>query len=1031
MKVALVVPTYEYRFAAHTYLAPSDFPVGLAYLAAALKKAGHEVIGLNVNNNPSYTSKKEMVKDMMTAMLEKERPDLIGLGGLCSDYAFIRDAMAVARSIAPDTPIVCGGGIITHDAQFVFNALKPDYCIKGEAEEALVQLVEHLESGKPSLLSIPNLGYWRDGNAVFTPENFSYPSLENRPWPDYSPFEPEKMLAASTHGARLLYRYSRPNPRIMPFVAARNCPFKCTFCVHQQGPKYSTRPMADIFAEIDHLYQTYKFNVLIILDELFAIDKGRLKEFCDGILERRETLGWDFDWLFQTHASVGLTREDMELARKAGCYYFSYGLESASPRVLASMKKKINPGQIEEAIELSAQAKIGFGGNFIFGDIAETPETIAESMSFLMKNCLDMQIYTTNISPYPGSLLFDYCLQQGIIKDKLRYYETIDQVTYNMTTMPDSAWINWLRAIVWPLTNYPFVISVEPTEVSDEAPGPEFLAPPVRQVKARCPHCGEEQTYRHPITSAAIDDGTANFVPGCVSCGQRFRIQFNKDKRYTGAVLGRQIAPEALTRTIQDAIMPLAGPRERQNILLISSETMQWQPGHSQNYLSGMGLEEGFTANGMTCLTVPALREFEPGDSRSWLSHLKAICTDKHFDQVWVELTQTRLDDPALTFISALAPIKVGLVGESLQFGEPIYRIAPEVKAQQRSVDKRLRYMTHLLASDENDARWLRENKKLQALWWLPAIPQRLIRTGEQPPALTGAILDGVQDGTQDGLMPYQPGPDLVQIQQLFDQTNQQVVDAMNGNKEYVETLLGLHSDSLRQLHRIGQECRLATLSQAAAVVPALGPGNTYLARILEAMASGRPVVAAEIPGYPRLEALFVVSEDMLRLPQEGTGDLNKQLERLQAEPGLAAQIAANASHKLGEHHTMEHRVRQIMGWIQEAREPVYGEHPAADSAPIPPPAARLAHDSCQTPAAMRGFAEPIFGDQNLIALVAKARQAYETGDLDHSMLILDKARQSYPLNADLINLHTELSTLRAEKVRSRVLSAWAIATPA
>jgi anaerobic magnesium-protoporphyrin IX monomethyl ester cyclase len=339
MRVALVIPTHLYQGEYPTFLALSDFPVGFAYLAAALKKAGHDVIGLNPNNCPGYPSVRSMLYDKMEHMIREQCPELIGIGGLCSDFAFIRDAIAMARSLAPSVPIVCGGGIVTHDAEFILNHLKPDYGIIGEAEEVLVLLTNSLATGCIPLEDIPNLGYWHNGEAVFTATDYSYPPLATRPFPDYSPFDPEIMIANSATAARSLFRFSRPEPRILPFVTARGCPFKCTFCVHNHGPAYRARPMSDILAEIGDLYNSYQFNILLILDELFAIDKQRLQEFCDGIREGRGKYGWDFDWQFQTHPTAKLGRNDLIMAKEAGCIFFSYGIESASPQVLESMKK--------------------------------------------------------------------------------------------------------------------------------------------------------------------------------------------------------------------------------------------------------------------------------------------------------------------------------------------------------------------------------------------------------------------------------------------------------------------------------------------------------------------------------------------------------------------------------------------------------------------------------------------------------------------------------------------------------------------
>ena len=61
MKIMLVVPTHHYTKEYPSFLSVSDFPQGYAYIAATLKKAGHEVIGLNLNNITGYRNAYEMV----------------------------------------------------------------------------------------------------------------------------------------------------------------------------------------------------------------------------------------------------------------------------------------------------------------------------------------------------------------------------------------------------------------------------------------------------------------------------------------------------------------------------------------------------------------------------------------------------------------------------------------------------------------------------------------------------------------------------------------------------------------------------------------------------------------------------------------------------------------------------------------------------------------------------------------------------------------------------------------------------------
>lgn len=162
MRILLIVPTHKYKEDYPVFLSVSDFPTGYGYIASSLSKAGHQVVGLNLNNITGYKSAYQMVYNKIDEALQRWKPNLIGIGGLCTDYAFIKDAMMVCRKFAPCTPIVLGGGIINNDAEFVFNLLKPDFCIIGEAEETIVKLADMLQSGKNDFESIDNLGYWRE-----------------------------------------------------------------------------------------------------------------------------------------------------------------------------------------------------------------------------------------------------------------------------------------------------------------------------------------------------------------------------------------------------------------------------------------------------------------------------------------------------------------------------------------------------------------------------------------------------------------------------------------------------------------------------------------------------------------------------------------------------------------------------------------------------------------------------------------------------------------------------------------------------
>ncbi len=157
-----MIPTFHYSEDKLTLLSASDFPCGFAYLASSLKQAGHEVYGCNPNNHLGYQSLRLMLEDKLVSKLREVQPGLVGLGGLCTDYAFLKDAINFIRNTDEKIPIVLGGQIVTNDAKDIFEILRPDFAIVGEGEEAIVKLADTIQSGERDYESIDNLGYWRE-----------------------------------------------------------------------------------------------------------------------------------------------------------------------------------------------------------------------------------------------------------------------------------------------------------------------------------------------------------------------------------------------------------------------------------------------------------------------------------------------------------------------------------------------------------------------------------------------------------------------------------------------------------------------------------------------------------------------------------------------------------------------------------------------------------------------------------------------------------------------------------------------------
>lgn len=509
MRVLLCPPTFKYKTEYPAFLSLSDFPTGFAYLAAALKQAGHEVYGCNPNNITGYVDAPTMLKAVLTKRIAEVTPELIGLGGLCTDYKFLKDAIGIIRGIDPKIPIVLGGQIVTNDAEDVFNLLKPDYVVKGEGEQAMLDLASRRLHENGTL-------------DVRTSEGKPLP-IDSISFPDYEPFGIQDMMDSYSGATRLLYRYSRQNPRVYGIVTARGCPFACTFCIDHHR-NYRERSIKNIMEEIKVTYEKYRFNILLILDELFAINTQRMNDFCMGVLAGKEKYGWDFDWCFQTHANARLNLESLYLAKKAGCFSFSYGLESASPAVLKSMNKHIKIPQVIEALNLAKKARIGFSANLIFGDIAETAETISESLSFWLNYCSQSFVFLSNVMPYPGSALFETCRGRGMFQNKLEYYENIDKNPLNLTAISEREYRGLTELIRFLEQSWLFAKTAQVTK-TERLPDEDLYLKKMGgfyyKITAICPYCGKEIQYKERLGDIRQPFWLGT---GCTMCNSKIKV---------------------------------------------------------------------------------------------------------------------------------------------------------------------------------------------------------------------------------------------------------------------------------------------------------------------------------------------------------------------------------------------------------------------------------------------------------------------------------------------------------------------------
>ncbi|HNK47781.1 MAG TPA: glycosyltransferase [Nitrospira sp.] len=378
-------------------------------------------------------------------------------------------------------------------------------------------------------------------------------------------------------------------------------------------------------------------------------------------------------------------------------------------------------------------------------------------------------------------------------------------------------------------------------------------------------------------------------------------------------------------------------PRPPMKVLLLQLEFPTWKQARAWTYPACFGVAEGLRASGVDCTTLPLIAD-PPYSSTAWLAHMKRMLKGQRFDQVWVWLVHAPLDEAILNWLSELAPIRVGIIMESLQYSEEDYAWAPHLRARQGFVEQQVRALTHVLVPDECDVERTAARTGVPALWFPPMVPERFISTPQNAPVHRVGVFHGVPYGPREQWIHHpalkscltfaRPSAPTL-FQQLFDRLQQSAIQRL-------ATPAGMPAAELTHYTTMLQEVRegefrewMTQLPQWAAIVNLPSLAKFFGGRVFEGIAAGRPVVSYAVPGHPMNNSLFVEGEEILYFSPSRPDSLAEVLDRLLADDTFATRIAGNAQHKLRTYHTSERRLVETLAWIQSGTTPVYGEREA------------------------------------------------------------------------------------------------------
>ncbi len=406
---------------------PVTPPIGPAYLAASLRQAGHETVILDsvgespFQITPLYDDKFLAIGLTNAQIVERVLPEtnLIGVSCMFSqDWPAIYDLIALLRRKHPDIQIVVGGEHVTAVREATLESCPEiDYCVLGEGEQTLIDLVQSLEQHSP-IDQVAGLLYRdKDGRCQAGAVRPRIADIDSIPRPAWDLVPMEQYLANNLS-------FGVDRGRSMPILATRGCPFRCTFCSSPDmwTTRWTARDPRDVLDEIESYMRDYSATNFDFYDLTAIVKRDWIVEFCSLIIEKGLNITWQ---LPSGTRSEAIDAEVTRLLYESGCRNMTYAPESGSPALLKRIKKKVDLGNMQESIRAALRNGINLKLNIIFGLPGETRCELWETMRFVAKMGW-IGVHDTSISmfsPYPGSALYADLRKEGKIPElSTEYY---------------------------------------------------------------------------------------------------------------------------------------------------------------------------------------------------------------------------------------------------------------------------------------------------------------------------------------------------------------------------------------------------------------------------------------------------------------------------------------------------------------------------------------------------------------------------------------------------------------------------------
>jgi radical SAM superfamily enzyme YgiQ (UPF0313 family) len=397
------------------------YPIGLTYVAGALKNEGHRVKIYDAEHSPTLTSVKfrsitSNYDSYIRALENKDhkvwkevrntiatyKPDVVGISSIapCKIGSTLRVA-EISKEYDNDVKVIVGGQLSVGSIREVLKNPNIDVVVRGEGEKTAVELLNTLENnGK--IENVRGVSFKKCGKIFQTSDRPFIKNLDNLGFPYI-----ESLIGLET--------YRSIDLGIV--MTSRGCCYGCSFCGLKDfwGQKIRWRSTDNIIEEIVRLREKFNVQYLFFRDACFTLKRKSLLQLCKKLVEVDPKIKWECT----TRIDL-IDDEIIQWIKKSGCQKIRIGIESGSDRILKSYKKGYTTNIVRKQAQILKNNNMTWLAYFMFGAPDETEEDILATMN-LIKEIEPSFVTVGTFYPVPGSEIFNELENKGEIPKDLDY----------------------------------------------------------------------------------------------------------------------------------------------------------------------------------------------------------------------------------------------------------------------------------------------------------------------------------------------------------------------------------------------------------------------------------------------------------------------------------------------------------------------------------------------------------------------------------------------------------------------------------